>query len=104
MVTCNSIQNSNLCTVLGAHLKHLYLLLEPLQIFSEGLLDDFLVIHRSVCFFSYHFLNDLLVCFPITMTVTSFTLDLTKRSVMTNNYANVYILIVNTCICLIRYL
>nr|XP_017246046.1 PREDICTED: midasin isoform X2 [Daucus carota subsp. sativus] len=48
MVTCNSIQNSNLCTVLGAHLKHLYLLLEPLQIFSEGLLDDFLVIHRSV--------------------------------------------------------
>lgn len=51
LVTCDGSENPNLCTDLGAHLKHIYSLLEPLQIFSEGLLDDFLVIHRSVCFF-----------------------------------------------------
>lgn len=55
MVTCNGSENPNLYNVLGAHLKHLYLLLEPLQIFSKGLLDDFLEIHRSVCFFSIIF-------------------------------------------------
>ncbi|KAL8100236.1 hypothetical protein AgCh_032471 [Apium graveolens] len=48
LVACDSSENPNLCNVLGAHLKHMYALLEPLQIFSKGLLDDFLVIHRSV--------------------------------------------------------
>lgn len=48
MVNSNEIENHNLNFVLGAHLKHLYSLLDALQIFADGLLRDFLAMHRSV--------------------------------------------------------
>lgn len=51
MVNCNDNENPNLQFVLGARLKHLYLLLDPLQIFSDSLLHDFLAMHRSVSWF-----------------------------------------------------
>lgn len=37
MVNCNDNENPNLHFVLGAHLMHLYSLLDPLQIFSDSL-------------------------------------------------------------------
>ncbi|KAK3037952.1 hypothetical protein RJ639_030657 [Escallonia herrerae] len=48
MVGHNSYGNPSLCSLVGAHIKHLHSLVDPILTLSDSLLHDFVVISRKV--------------------------------------------------------